>query len=294
MKPIRETVAPSLTATELVVCEALSGADFGCVWHQHPECEITLVLQGGSDRWVGDKVERLLPGDLVFLGGGLPHDYRADRRRRSRKDVKAVVVQFLPDVLGGRWQACTSMSYMLQLFRRSGRGLQVLGTTRDRAEEILLRMVEAHGVRRQILLLELLELFASSAELKEIASDGFRLETSERSADRIGAVLSHIEEHFKEQISVHKYARMAGLSDSAFTRLFKRCTCSTLPNFVHQFRIARACRLLAETDLTSEQISAECGYGSPSHFQRQFARHAHCSPRAYRNKVRGPTRQPSI
>lgn len=291
MKPIRETITPSLVATELVVCEALSGADFGCVWHQHPECEITLVLQGGAERWVGDKVERLLPGDLVFLGGGLPHDYRADRNRRRRKDIKAVVVQFLPDVLGERWQSCTSMSYMLQLFRRSGRGLQVFGGTRDRAEALLLNMVEAHGARRLILLLELLELFAASSEIKEIASDGFRLETSERSAGRIGAVLSHIETHFNEKISVHKYARMAGLSDSAFTRLFKRCTCSTLPNFVNQFRIARACRLLAETDLTCEQICYECGYATTSHFQRQFLRHAHCSPGAYRKKVLGKDRQ---
>ncbi len=287
MKLIVETLPPSAAQTELVVCERVRGPDFGCVWHQHPECEITLVLRGGAERWVGDRVEGLVPGDLVFLGSNLPHDYRADRRRRHKSAVEAVVVQFAPTALGGDWQACSSMSYMLRLFGRARRGLQVSGCTRDRAEAILLRMADSHGARRLIMLLEVLELFATSAELSEIASEGFGLESAERSADRIGTVLAYIEGHFKEKVSVHAYARMTGLSDSAFTRLFKRCTCSTLPNFVNQFRIARACRFLAETDLSVAQITSECGFVAASHFQRQFRKHKRCTPLEYRKKVCG-------
>jgi len=79
-----------LAATELVACEVVRGADFGCVWHHHPECEITLVLRGGTEQFVGDKLATLSAGDLVFLGPDLPHDYRnqiATGRRRAKVEA---------------------------------------------------------------------------------------------------------------------------------------------------------------------------------------------------------------
>jgi mannose-6-phosphate isomerase-like protein (cupin superfamily) len=92
MKLIVEQQSP-LAATEVVACEIVRGADFGCVWHHHPEFEITLVKRGGTERWVGDKLSPLKPGDLVLLGSDLPHDYRNDRGTgRRAKNVEAIVV----------------------------------------------------------------------------------------------------------------------------------------------------------------------------------------------------------
>ncbi len=284
MELVCEVNSP-LKVTELVECFVVCGKDFGCVWHRHRECEITLAVRGGAERLVGDKLESLVPGDLVFLGSELPHDYRANPRRRRKEGVKAIVVQFTPALFGSDWLERSSMSYMVRLFRRASRGLQVTGRTRDRAEELLRHMVDAHGARRLILLLELLELLAASEELLEIASEGFRLELTEQFSDRVGKALTHIAEHFAEHVSVQSCAHLIGLSNSAFSRLFKRCTGQTLPNYVNQFRIARACRLLAETDMTVMQIGYACGYASPAHFQRQFKKHAHYTPSDYRKRV---------
>ena len=43
MKPIIEKQPPHVV-TELVGCEVFRRTDFACVWDQHPEVEITLVL----------------------------------------------------------------------------------------------------------------------------------------------------------------------------------------------------------------------------------------------------------
>jgi mannose-6-phosphate isomerase-like protein (cupin superfamily) len=75
MKPIVEMLSP-LAAAEPVVCEVVRGQDFGCVWHYHPECEITLVVKGGTERLVGNNISPITPGDLVLLGSNVPHDYR--------------------------------------------------------------------------------------------------------------------------------------------------------------------------------------------------------------------------
>lgn len=286
MKLVVERPSP-LAATELVGCEVVRGADFGCVWHHHPECEITLVRHGGTERLIGDRLSPLTPGDLVFLGPNVPHDYRNQStpgKRRTR--VEAIVVQFMPHLLGEDWLLRASMQPVRRLFERSRRGLQISGRTRDAAEGLLRRMVRVPGLKRMVLLLELLDLLAASRHVKEISSAGLLADPKARSSDRIGTACAFIEEHISAGIYVAELARRAGLSESGFSRLFRTCTGRTVPRYVNELRVARACRLLAETDQTVRQIGAACGFVSPAHFQRQFQLYQRRSPLAYRTAVR--------
>lgn len=286
MKLVVEKQSP-LLAAELVACEVVEGDDFGCVWHFHPEVEITLVQKGGTERWVGDKFAPLKRGDLVIIGPDLPHDYRNDPvRGNTRSQVKAVVVQFALSLLGEGWLARNSMESMRQLFRRARLGLEVTGATRRVAARLMIQMAKTSGVQRVILLLELLEVLTRSKELSEIASPGFHSPADRASSDRIGTVCAHIEQHLSDPLYVNEFARMTGLSESAFSRLFRRCTGRTVPKYVNELRIARACRLLAETDQSVKEITDACGYASAANFQRQFQMHQRHSPLAYRHAVR--------
>ena len=277
-----------LSASDIVECDLVRGREFGDVWHYHPACEITLVRRGGSARWVGDRLDPLVPGDLVLLGPGLPHDYRnAPLPNRRPQPVEWIVVHFMPHALGQDWQKHTTLDPLRRLSERARRGLRVGGRTRDRAEAILLQMVRAHGLRRLILLLELLDLLSDSKQLTEISSAGFRMETQAYASDRIGTACATIEQHQTSPIRVPELARMTGLSESAFSRLFKKCTNSTVPQYVNRFRIAHACRLLAETDMTVGEIIRLCGYLSPAHFQREFKKIHRNSPQEYRQRLRG-------
>ena len=272
-----------LAATELVSCEHVQGEHFGCVWHHHPEYEITLVRKGGTERWVGDRLTPLKPGDLVLLGSGLPHDFRNER---GRGQVDAVVLQFRPNFLGEDWIKHASVSAIARLLDRARLGLEVRGATRRAATKMIEQAPKLRGVGRLVLLLQLLELLAGSDELKEIATPGFRADTDAHSSDRIGAVTRHIEESLSGQIYVSTLARMTGLSESAFSRLFHKCTGRSVPQYVNELRIARACRLLAETDQTVKQVAHVCGYPTPAYFHRQFHRQHGVSPLAYRAAIR--------
>ncbi len=287
MKLISEKTS-LLSATDLVECNLVRGTDFGDVWHYHPACEITLVRRGGSERWIGDTLAPLAPGDLVFLGPEIPHDYRNTPLPNHRpKRVEAVVVHFVPSLLGEGWASRASMEPLRRLLERGRRGLRVGGATRDRAEALMLRMVRAHGLRRLILLLELLELLTSSRDLTPISSEGMLAGPRPGAPDRIGVVCAHIEKHLAAPVRVPDLARLIGLSESAFSRLFKKYTNSTVPQYINRLRVAHACRLLAETDMTVAEISRTCGYVSAAHFQRQFRKCHQRSPQDYRRNLRG-------
>ena len=288
MKPIIEQQPPHVT-TELVGCEVFRGPDFACVWHQHPEVEITLVRRGGTQRMVGDRISPLQPGDLVVIGPDLPHDYRNEAiPGRKRPHVEAVVVQFLPNILGDDWLKSPSVGRVRRLFERARFGLEVSGRTRQRASRQVQNMVRTTGLRRVALLLELLEELANSKELREIASPGFERRTGGAGADRIGRVCEHIEEHLGKPLYTAELARLTNLSESAFSRLFKKSTGRTVPRYINELRVARACRLLVETERTVNEIARDCGYVSLANFQHQFQLLEGRSPQEYRRAVRRP------
>jgi len=289
MKPISEMPSP-LAKSEPVVCELVRGPDFGCVWHHHPQCEITLVRQGGSVRVVGDKVTALTAGDLIFLGPEVPHDYRnTSEEGEAGTPVEAIVIQFLPDLPGLAGldaQGLPSMQPVERLLKRASHGLEIVGHTKEVATAFIEQMLEVQGMKRVILLLQLIDLLADSAETREIcALASVQPSRTEVTTDRIGTVCAYIESFFAEPIYVEKLASMVGLGKSAFSRLFKKSTGRSVPQFVNGLRVAHACRLLVETDLTVSQISRDCGFVSPAHFQRQFREQQHCSPLQYRAKM---------
>lgn len=284
-KPIVEKPSP-VAATEPVVCEVVRGRDFGCVWHHHPECEITLVVKGGTERLVGNQLTALEPGDLVFLGSQVPHDYRNEPTPgQPAPQVEAIVVQFLPQLPGQEdWLNRSSMKPVQRLFERARQGLTIVGITRLTATRIVRDMVNAQGMKRVILLLQLLDLLANSEEVHEICREYVPQRQGE-TLDRVSKACEHIARHLTEPIYVGELAAMTGLGKSAFSRLFKRGTGRTLPQYMNELRIARACSLLAESDLTVSQIAVECGFVSPAHFQRQFREQQHCAPLVYRSRV---------
>lgn len=285
MKPIVEKLSP-LAAAEPVVCEVVRGQDFGCVWHYHPECEITLVLKGGTERLVGNNISPILPGDLVFLGSNVPHDYRNHTvAGEPHTEVEAIVVQFTPQLPGHEdWMQRSSMIPVRRLFQRAEQGLQVTGITRLTAARIVQEMLHVHGMKRVILLLQLLDLLSNSEELQEISS-AVLPQPRPGTSDRVSMACEYIASHLPEPIYVADLSAIVGLGKSAFSRLFKKSTGRTVPQYVNELRIARACLLLAETDLTVSQIAMDCGFVSPAHFQRQFREHQHCVPLAYRSRV---------
>jgi AraC-like DNA-binding protein len=285
MKPIVEMLSP-LAAAEPVVCEVVRGEDFGCVWHYHPECEITLVLKGGSERLVGNNISPIVPGDLILLGANVPHDYRNHHVAGAPlTEVEAVVVQFMPQLPGHEdWLQRSSMIPVRRLFQRADQGLEVTGITRLTATRIIQEMLHVHGMKRVILLLQLIDLLSNSEEVREISS-AVMPQPRPGASDRISTACEFITAHLPEPIYVADLAAIVGLGKSAFSRLFKKSTGRTVPQYVNELRIARACLLLAETDLTVSQIAMDCGFVSPAHFQRQFREHQHCVPLAYRSRV---------
>lgn len=103
---------------------------------------------------------------------------------------------------------------------------------------------------------------------------------------RFNNVLSYIDSHFCEDLSLEDVADFSGFSKFHFTRLFKKYTNSTFYDYLIYRRVQEAERLLAEADLTITDVALHSGFSSISTFNRTFRQKKNCTPREYRAMCR--------
>jgi AraC-like DNA-binding protein len=61
----------------------------------------------------------------------------------------------------------------------------------------------------------------------------------------------------------------------------------TVLDYVAQLRIGQACQLLINTPLPINVIASDVGYGTLTHFNRQFLQRKGMTPRAFRASHQG-------
>ena len=99
---------------------------------------------------------------------------------------------------------------------------------------------------------------------------------------RLRKLYSWIQHALGGRISNRLLAAQAGLSVEAFIRWFKAATGRTPAAFVAERRIREACRRLAFSDDSIEEVAAAVGFANRHHFSRVFKQHAGCGPAQFR------------
>jgi AraC family transcriptional regulator len=92
----------------------------------------------------------------------------------------------------------------------------------------------------------------------------------------------HCREHVSDDVSVGALARLCGLSQWHFSRLFKAEHGLSPGAFLQVERIREAARLLQDTDLPLKVVAERCGFADANYFGKAFRQHTGVSPGAFR------------
>jgi len=104
------------------------------------------------------------------------------------------------------------------------------------------------------------------------------------------SALDYIHQHFTEDLTVKRVARVAGFNSSYFSTLFKERERVSFGGYVQRMRLARAQELLRTTDLSVTRVAELSGYRSLPYFCRAFQRALGTSPSDYRMRQSAATR----
>jgi AraC-like DNA-binding protein len=99
----------------------------------------------------------------------------------------------------------------------------------------------------------------------------------------ISKIVSHIEEHYDQDMPIHDLSRIAGLSEFYFSRLFKKQTGFTLHEFIIKTRVNSAKILLKSTNMSLREIAYQCGFSNESSFSNTFKRVTDMTPGIFRS-----------
>ncbi len=99
---------------------------------------------------------------------------------------------------------------------------------------------------------------------------------------RIEDAVTYIEKHFTEDFSVEQLAKLSNMSIAHFHKCFKiQVGCSAI-TYKHNLCVRKAQILLAESDLSIEEISGIVGFNSSIYFREIFKKKTGKSPSDYR------------
>ena len=99
-------------------------------------------------------------------------------------------------------------------------------------------------------------------------------------------IVSYIDFHYTEELSLAYFARMFNLSKTYLSDLFRKETGVTLTDFIHQVRMRRAITLLNASTLPITAITTACGYNDINYFIRRFKKTYGLSPKQYQKVIR--------
>jgi transcriptional regulator of acetoin/glycerol metabolism len=95
-------------------------------------------------------------------------------------------------------------------------------------------------------------------------------------------VRDYVENHLNGDVSLGTLARVAGLSDSHFARAFRQAEGVTPHTYVLQRRVARARKMMVESDLSLAEIALAAGFADQSHLARRFRQQTGLTPDRFR------------
>lgn len=104
-----------------------------------------------------------------------------------------------------------------------------------------------------------------------------------RSANRL--VTAYIEENFDRRVSVSELAAVAGYSERHFSRAFRETHRITPMQYVNQYRIEMAKRMINAGRQSMTDVAFSCGFSQVQHFSVMFRKATGMSPTAYSREL---------
>ena len=253
------------------------------LWHYHPEIELVSVNGGAGKRQIGSHLSYYSEGDLILIGSNLPHCGFTDKFTGNKNET---VVQMKPHFLGDEFFYIPEMKKISTLFEVAKRGVAFYGETKKQIGAKMELLEIQNDFQRLLSILEILNDLANSAEFKVLNAEGFAIETEVKDNDRINIVFNHVKNNFREEITLGEISDMVSMTIPSFCRYFKKITNKTFVQFVNEYRLVHASKLLAEHPMSIGEVCLESGFNNFSHFNKSFKAFTGKSPSAYRNELK--------
>ena len=229
--------------------------------HLHRCYELAYVKEGSLSVTVDGQTRTITEGSAVLV---LPYQIHSSK---SPEPSLTRLFLFSAELVEAFSRAEGKLYAEDPVFRLSERGLEAVRCLEEAPPE------DVYTLRGGLYLL--CGEYCRSVRLTEREGNDNRL---------LNNILLFIEKHFKEDITLDALAKSVGYDYQYISRYVTKHLGIPFSQYLAEYRIHYACRLLLETPSPVGDIAAECGYGTVRNFNRAFLKLTGRTPRAYRQQ----------
>ncbi len=254
---------------------------FYSFWHFHPEYEIIYILEGEGDRFVSESTEKFSAGELNMFGPNIPHLFKSERMYRSDSRARAIVIYFMPDVFENFFSQTAESNKIQTMLQQSRAGIKFKSPLVASVAEKMRDLTRTDGFERLLLFFEILHQLSLIPE-RILLTEKTNVLEADKDDQRLNKVHEFIKQNYQNQITLIDASEIACMHPNSFCRYFKKRTNSSFIQFLQEFRISQARKLLRDSSLSVSQVCYQTGFNNLNSFLYQFKRFTGLTPVKYR------------
>lgn len=250
--------------------------------HHHDFYEVYFFLSGNVDYTIEGRNYQLLPGDLLLIG---PMELHQPHITQERQPYERIVLWMRRGYLESLSTDRASLSRCFDTSRADHKNLLRLRQTQRQEIAALMEklLVESDSDAYASELMADATLVALLVEINRIAARSLEShETRDKSSAVIGEVLSYINDHYHEDLSLDALAARFFISKYHLSHEFNRLVGTSVYRYIIQKRLVIARQMLSN-GLAPTDVYQHCGFGDYANFYRAFKSEYHISPKEYLN-----------
>lgn len=235
--------------------------------HIHPEYELNYVEGAvGARRIIGDSIETIGEHDLVLIANPeLKHAW-VDVDCQS-EDIHEITIQFHPSFI----EQCLDKRQFQSIQRLLAKAAKGVVFGKETTERILplLRIItlERDGFYAVMNLFIILYELSRSEDYRELSKTTTSLLNNNDML--MNRLQDYVIKHINTELYLPQVATEFNMSISTFSRFIKASTTMSFTDYLLDFRLSMAIRLLKQ-DIAIPDIVEQCGFNSDSYFYRVF------------------------
>lgn len=253
-------------------------------WHVHGEYELHLITATSGKAFVGDWIGPFQPGHLALVGPRLPHNWISVDVPEAGVPERDWVIQFPHDPIARAAESLPEFGELMPMLERARHGIEFFGFG-ERGLAHWHAVQRAKGIERLAAFCAYLGELARCTDYRLLSSVQMRGEDDDAGSDRVNALVNRIMRDYALPLSAGAIAAEIGMSESRFSRFFRRATGNTFTDFVNRVRVNRAGQLLMETDDLVTRICYEVGFNNVANFNRRFLEVKGLTPTEFRRQA---------
>lgn len=247
--------------------------------HFHDWIEVVYLLTGTLTFYIEDKEYNLKKGEFIVV------DPMSIHNSESIDGNTAILLQI-------------PMSFLEQFDKEIRKYRIVIDyDTKDRQQKealhhlsyVLQELIAAAELKKQgyifqcyKLIFELLSILYSSFAVKLLKQER---QNHYKNRERIEEILTYVEKHYNETITIGQIAKRVHVSEVYFTRFFKKMMGMTFVQYLNQVRLQQIQKDLLYTDYSIQYILDKNGFHNYKLFMRLFKERFQCTPKEYRKRL---------